>query len=52
MTKDQMHKEHEQLKRVPEEHRTRAAASSDPQKRDGLKQRIAALAKKLAAREV
>jgi hypothetical protein len=51
MTKDQMHQEHERLKRVLEEREPRAAASSIPQNRDGLKQRIAALAKKLDAGE-
>jgi hypothetical protein len=47
MTNDQMHEEHERLKRVLEEHEARAAASSTPKNRDGLRQRIAALAKKL-----
>ncbi|HEY0313441.1 MAG TPA: hypothetical protein VGC56_13200 [Allosphingosinicella sp.] len=52
MTRDQMHQEHERLKRVLEEHETRAAASAIPQNRDGLKQRIAALAEKLEAAQV
>jgi hypothetical protein len=52
MTEDQMCEEHERLKRVLEEHETRAAANGMPRNRDGLKQRIAALAKKLGADNV
>ena len=48
MTKDQMRGEHDRLQGVLEAHEARAVAGSIPDHHDGLKQRIAGLARKLA----
>lgn len=52
MTKDQMRDEHDRLQGVLEAHEARAAASSIRDGHDGLRQRIAGLALKLADRNV
>lgn len=48
MTRDQMSKEHDRLQGVLEAHEARAAANSIPDHHDGLRERIAGLARKLA----
>ena len=48
MTKDQMRDEHDRLQAVLEAHEARAVASSIPGHHNGLRQRIAGLALKLA----
>ena len=52
MTKDQMRDEHDRLQGVLEAHEARAAANSIRDGHDGLRQRIAGLALKLADRNV
>jgi hypothetical protein len=47
MTKDQIRAEHDRLQAVLEAHEARAAANSIPDHHDGLRQRIAGLARKL-----
>ena len=48
MTKDQIRAEHDRLQAVLEAYEARALANSIPDHHDGLRQRIAALARKLA----
>ena len=52
MTKDQLRGEHDRLQGVLEAHEARAVASSIPDHHDGLRQRIAGLALKLAETSV
>ena len=52
MTKDQMRDEHDRLQGVLEAYEARAVASSIPDHHDGLRQRIAAFAMKLAETNV
>lgn len=48
MTDDQMQDEHDRLQRVLEAHDARAIAGAAPERRDGLRTRIASLARKLS----
>ena len=48
MTKDQLRDEHDRLQGVLEAHEARAFASSIPDHHNGLRQRIAGLAMRLA----
>ena len=52
MTKDQIRDEHDRLQGVLDAHEARAVASSVPDHHDGLRQRIAAFALKLAETDV
>lgn len=52
MTKDQMRSEHHRLQGVLEAHEARDVAASIPDHHDGLRQRIAAMAVKLAETNV
>jgi len=52
MTKDQIRGEHDRLQGVLDVHEARALANSIPDHHDGLRQRIAALALKLAEANV
>ena len=48
MTKDQLRDEHDRLQGVLDAYEARAAANSIPDHHDGLRQRIAGLAQRLA----
>jgi hypothetical protein len=48
MTRDQMQNEHDRLQGLLEAYEARAAANAIPDHHDGLRQRIAGLAQKLA----
>ena len=52
MTKDQIRGEHDRLQGVLEAHQARAASLSQADHHDGLRQRIAGLALKLAEANV
>jgi len=52
MTKDQIRGEHDRLQLVLEGYEARAVATSIPDHHAGLRQRIAALALKLAEKDV
>ena len=52
MTKDQIRNEHDRLQTLLEAYEDRAAANSIPDHHDGLRQRIAGLAQKLAEMNV
>lgn len=52
MTKDQIRNEHDRLQALLEAYEDRAAANSIPDHHDGLRQRIAGLAQKLAETNV